>query len=635
MKRLVLGTAGHVDHGKTALVGELTGTDTDRLEEEKERGITIELGFAELALPEVRYGVVDVPGHEAFVKAMVAGAAGTDVVLLAVAVDEGVMPQTREHVAIVEALGARSMVVALTKCDAADDESVEIVEMEIDDLLEGTPFGGSPRVRTSARTGLGLEKLRTELARAAQDHGIGLEDDLVRLPVDRVFSAAGAGTIVTGTVWSGRFARGDRVRLLPAGRRARIRSIQTHGRDTDAARRGERAAVALVGEGADRSVTARGSTLVADPAWRPGWMLTVRASVFPDSELVLEHNQRVRVHLATSEVLARVALLEEVEGVLPGGSGWIQLRLEAPVAARARDRLVLRRYSPVTSIAGAVVAEPLAAKRTRISHAETVLLGAVVEGDVEKAVDAVLTMAGWSGVELSDLPLLTGLAPAATRSALPDGSLTCRGLVFAREIVESGRRRLLACVDEAHEDDPVAAAVPSARVRDALPRWVPGVLADGLMDRLLAEGSVEKTEGGLRRAGRRPAPSKEQASAIEELTRFFRRNGLAPRSPEELPDTLRDRPDIWSLTRFLVLDGRLSGIGDGLFVDRSALERAITEIRTGLGGGRGLGPTDFRKYLPVSRKRLLPILNHLDSLGVTLKEAGGRSVEAKAAYRGR
>ena len=639
MKRLVLGTAGHIDHGKTALVRALTGTDTDRLKEERERGITIELGFAALKLPGVRYGVVDVPGHEAFVKTMVAGAAGTDVVLLAVAADEGVMPQTREHVAIVQALGASRMVIALTKCDAADEESLEVVGLELDELLEGTLYEDAPRVRTSALAGTGLDELRGALEQAALQHVGETEADLLRLPVDRVFSVAGAGTVVTGTVWSGGLVKGDRVRVLPVGKVARIRGLQVHGRTSNAVGAGERAAVALVGDGSNRASTVRGSVLVADPGWGTSWILSARVREFPGSAWTLEHNQRVRVHLATSEVLARVALLPESSKgsgesgrvpargsrVEPGESRWIQLRLEEPVVARARDRIVLRSYSPVTSIAGAVVAEPRARKRARLSVDDRRLLESIVDGSPRVAVEALLDSAGWLGVREDRLPVLTGLSPGSI--ILPDGATSAGNRIFSPSVTDAGAHRILERVDAQHRRDPLLPTVPAAVVRASLPRWAPREIAGAIIEKLCTAGLLEKRAGGWCRSGHTALPSREQEAALHELAQDFQGRGLSPVRPEDLrvpPDGAR--ADNWPLVRHLEAVGTVTALGEGLFVDRAALDAAVREIQAGLGGRTGLGPADFRKYLKVSRKKMLPVLNHLDTIGVTVKRGNGRSV---------
>ena len=335
MPSLILGTAGHIDHGKTALVHALTGIDTDRLREEKERGITIDLGFAELSDGVRHMGVVDVPGHEGFIRNMVAGATGMDVVLLVIAADEGVMPQTREHLDIVTLLGVERLVVALTKADLVDEEWLEMVREEVQGLLAGGPYEGATILPTSVRTGAGVEALARTLLATAEQGSERDSTDPARLPVDRVFTVHGTGTVVTGTLRSGRLRIGDRVRVIPGELVARVRGLQVHGREVEEARLGERTAVALAGAGTDRQTLARGQAVISGPGWAPASMLTARLRVLQGAGWRIARGQRVRVHLGTAEVMARCAVLE-AEALEPGDEGWVQLRLEEPVPARAR-----------------------------------------------------------------------------------------------------------------------------------------------------------------------------------------------------------------------------------------------------------------------------------------------------------
>jgi selenocysteine-specific elongation factor len=392
MHRLILGTAGHIDHGKTALVHSLTGIDTDRLPEEKARGITIDLGFAELRDGQgLQLGVVDVPGHEDFVRTMVAGASGMDLALLVVGADEGVMPQTREHLDIVRLLDVPRIVVALTKADLVEAEWLTLVEEEVRDLLAGTPYARAPTVVTSARTGSGIDELRRTLLQEARSTRSRLTEDLARLPVDRVFTVQGTGTVVTGTLGSGTLSVGDRVTVLPRGLEARIRSLQVHGRDVAVASAGERTAAALASTGKDE--VARGTVLVSAKAWTPTWMLTARVEMLESTPWVLEQGQRV-------------------QRLGPGEGGWSQLRLEEPSVARAGDRIVIRSYSPVQTIAGAVVAEPTPPKRKRLKANVKGALGDIVDGDARASVAAAVSLAEWPGVTLDALPVLSRCPPA-------------------------------------------------------------------------------------------------------------------------------------------------------------------------------------------------------------------------------
>jgi len=628
---LILGTAGHIDHGKTALVRALTGTDTDRLKEEKARGITIELGFAELASEgRPHFGVVDVPGHEAFVRAMVAGAAGMDVVLLVVAADEGVMPQTREHLAIVQILAVPELVVALTKCDAVDDEWLELVDSDVEDLLASTPYAGAPRIPTSATVGTGLDALLDAVAAAGERVSAAARDDLVRLPLDRVFTIQGTGTVVTGTLWSGALVVGDRVRILPDDLGARVRSLQVHGRSADRAQAGDRTAVALTGDGADRGVVSRGATLVTSPDWEATWMLTAYVSLLPDTGWQLKHNQRVHVHHGTAEVLARCALLEP-EPLGAGDSGWVQLRLEEPILARARDRFVIRAYSPVTTIGGGVVAEATPAKRNRLDAEIRAALDVIATGnEARDVVSACLELAGWFGVRISALPLRSGLPAEAIEVALEalaeSGALVSEGYAWASMVRASAEDLVLTAVEAGHREDTLRAVVPLTPLRGALPQWSRPELAKLVIDRLVAGGRLEAAEGGVRTPGYRPQLTGDQEVATEALLAALTAEGLAAPLVEELPEALRARGDFWSLVRRLEGMGTIRPVADGLYVATTELEAASRRVTETLGGRTSLGPADFRDALPVTRKHLIPLLNYLDGQGTTVRHEGGRDV---------
>jgi selenocysteine-specific elongation factor len=629
LARTVLGTAGHVDHGKTALVRALTGVDTDRLPEEKSRGITIDLGFAELVAPDgASLGVVDVPGHEDFVRTMVAGATGMDVVLLVVAADEGVMPQTREHLDIVRILAVPRMVVALTKVDLVDGEWLALVTEEVRAVLAGTPFAAAPIAPTSCRLGTGLEELRALLFEAAAQARPRAEDDLARLPVDRSFTVQGIGTVVTGTLWSGTLSVGDRARILPGSGEVRIRSVQVHGRDASAARAGERTALALAG--LEREGVRRGSVVVTDPSWAATSMITVRAHMLPTAPRSLEPGERVRVLLGTAEVMARCAFLEGREPLQPGAAAWVQLRLEEPVLARARDRVVLRSYSPVLTIGGGTVAEPLAPKRRRVDEEEGRALEALVAGDPFQRVLGSVVLGGWRGAGVGTLPQASGLPAAAVSAALArleaEGGVVSRGAAFAPGVAAQAEGRILEALDRGHASDALRPSVPLERLREALPVWASPGLREGVLARLARAGALELAEGGARRPGFRAAPTPDQESACRALRDAFDAAGLAAPFVEELPPALRSRPDIAGLLRFLEAQGSVRSVGEGLLVSARALDAAAHEIAATLGGRSGLGPADFREILPVSRRHLMPLLAYFDGVGVTVREGPLRQV---------
>lgn len=629
MRRAILGTAGHIDHGKTALVRALTGVDTDRLPEEKARGITIDLGFAQLgAGDDLKLGVVDVPGHEDFIRTMVAGATGMDVVLLVVAADEGIMPQTREHVDILRMLDVPRMVVALSKADLVEADWLALVEEDVRAYLAPTPWAEAPVVATSSRTGAGVDRLAAALLEAASSARERRDDDVPRLPVDRAFTVQGMGTVVTGTLWSGTLVAGRRVRLLPSGREARVRSLQVHGRDVAEARAGERTALALAG--VERGDAERGQVVVGDAPWEASHMLTVRVTLLPETPQPLEHGDRLRVLLGTAEVMARCAVLEEAGSVPPGGSGWVQLRLEEPAVARAGDRCVLRSYSPMATVGGGTVAEPVPPKRRRLEAGQGEVLGALVGGAAEARVEAVLLLAGWSGVPTGGLTQSAGVLPGRVEGLLAaverKGGVVARGTAFSPATVAEGAVRILEALDRGHREEGLRPSVPLERLRAALPAWASPSLADGIVASLVRDGALELAEGGARRPGFRPAPTPGQDLACRALEEAYRDAGLAAPFLDELPEELRERDDLPSLLRHLEARGVLRPVDDGLFVWAACLEEAAKAVTSTLGGREGLGPADFRDALPVSRRHLMPLLAHLDGLGVTVRRGGVRDV---------
>jgi selenocysteine-specific elongation factor len=615
MRCLTLGTAGHIDHGKTTLVRALTGTDTDRLPEEKQRGITIDLGFARLPLgDDLVLDVIDVPGHEAFIRNMLAGATGIDVALLVIAADEGVMPQTREHLAILELLGIQRAVVALTKADAADSEWLDLVREDVAGLLADSALAGSPVMAVSARTGDGLEELRAALRAAAEQVTARPADDLTRLPVDRVFTIRGTGTVVTGTLWSGAIRTGDSVRIEPAGLVARVRGLQRHGSEVTTILAGERGAVALAG--VDRASITRGDTLIPlSPRWPLSSILTVRIATVRDAASPLLTRQRVRVHLGTAEVLGRLAL---VDGSLhPAEDGLAQIRLEAPILARAGDRVVIRSYSPVATIAGGVVLEPVARKRKRWTHALREDLREIQRSDT--ALAALLRIAGPTGVSLSQVPLLL----PGTRPVSPEVSAAVGDRLVLRALLDDAAGRLYAALTEFHGERPIEPGLDADTLRRAAAVDEP-YLFDGALQQLLSAGKVVLSGGLLAVPGHRPAPAAGQEAPLQQIRDAFARAGLQPTDPAELPDPLTRRPDLAALVRYLEREGALVRVAAGLWMDATALAAAVLALRTQLPVGKQLGIAEFREVLDLSRKHLLPLLEYLDAAGVTRREGEGR-----------
>jgi selenocysteine-specific elongation factor len=631
MRRLILGTAGHIDHGKTALVKALTGVDTDRLKEERERGITVDLGFAEYQpRDDVIFGVVDVPGHEGFIRNMLAGATGMDLVLLVVAADEGVMPQTREHLSIVRLLGVPRLAVALTKSDLVEGEWLELVEEEVGELLEPTPFARAPIHAVSSLTGQGLEELGDALATLGLEAEEKGTEDVARLPIDRVFTIKGAGTVVTGTLWTGQLQEGGRVRILPGPQEARIRSIQVHGQEVPRGRAGARVAVGLSGSRVGHRDISRGQVLVEGDGWESSWMLTCLLSLIPDSNWELEQGQRVRVHVGTSEVLARVALFDQ-DRLRAGEEGWAQLRLEEPVLARVGDHLVFRSYSPVTTIGGGRVAEVLPRKRRHLASGEEELLAARLSDSPDNALESLLQMSAWGGASVASLPHQTGFSPSALRGArerLGNGGqiVEVQDRLFSGEIWREGERRILSALDRYHEVNPLKPGIPLEELRQVLPGDLGPKLSEAILQKLSDDSRIQMKKGAGCLAGFRPSLTKRQEAARDQLRSILGDAGLSPPTQKELGEDLGMEGEVSGILSLMEEDGEVINVDGDFYFHRNSIVEAGRALIERFAGAENLGPAEFREVLPITRRHLLPLLRYFDLVGVTTRIGDERRV---------
>ncbi|WP_420634642.1 selenocysteine-specific translation elongation factor [Candidatus Palauibacter sp.] len=619
---IVFGTAGHVDHGKTALVHALTGIETDRWLEERRRGLTIDLGFARLELdPEIETGIVDVPGHEDFLKNMLAGATGIDVLLLVVAADEGPMPQTREHLAIAELLDVRRGVVALTKRDRVDEEWLELAEETTRELLAEDPARTSwDVVPVSALTGEGIEDLRRALCASVSGLGRHAEDDLFRLPVDRSFSIRGTGTVVTGTVWSGSVGVGDTLGVVPGGTSARVRGLQVHEDPRRRVTAGRRCAVALVG--VSSSAVARGSVLVDNPEWNPSERLGVRLRALGARDRPLEHGQRLRVYLGTREVMARLHTADRAP-IAPGQGGWAVLALESPLLARARDRAILRFYSPVATIGGARVAEldppPDWAPRTAAWRS-------VLDGTPAEAVESTVALEGSLGLPVDTAPIRLGRRAATLERAATEAD--CRpigGRWFASGATSEAMRAVERAVARLHEADRRAAGVSKEAVRSALAPACDSELAETALRQLLADGRLVEKGPRLALPGHTPRLTEAEQAARAGLAATIAEAGLQPPLVAELGKQLRlARPVLDDLLRLLQEAGTTKAVTPEFHISVAALDDLEARVRELLVDGVPAAPTRFREVFALSRKYLIPLLEYLDREGVTRRTPEGR-----------
>ena len=617
---MILGTAGHIDHGKTALVRALTGVDTDRLPEEKRRGITIELGFAPLRLPNGEtIGVVDVPGHEAFVRTMLAGASGIDLALLVIAADEGPMPQTREHLAILELLDVPEVIIALTKADLVEPEWLALVTDDIRGLLEATPYASAPIQATSVVSGAGIEALRSLIQERTARRAPRAENDLFRLPVDRAFTVKGTGTVVTGTVWSGVIAVEDSVRIMPAGAMARVRGIQSHGASVMRATPGMRAAIALAG--VDSDAVGRGATLVAKPEWQPTLVLRADVTLLPDAP-VLRPRTKVRLHLATADVSARVVAAGAP--VPPGARKAVRIVLDEPILARSGDRFVLRSASPLTTIGGGVITDANATRRAKpMPGTDLAPVGRLEYFVAESALH---------GVSEASLPIRLGVSPARVKEiiAAAKGVTRVADRYFAASAIDTARARLLSLVQANHEAKPLEPGASREAMRSRMGIEVP--VFDHLVGLLVREGTLESTGAELRVVGRAPALSQSQHTLSEELVSLLSAGRHEPPSVHELQS--RFGQQVLPILRHLERQQRVVQVEDGRFYAPEAVQELLSRLEGGMAGRGELAPTDLREVLGFSRKFLIPFLEFCDRKGYTARQGNGRVWRGNKQVRG-
>ena len=622
MRSLIVGTAGHIDHGKSALVRALTGTDPDRLKEEKERGITIDLGFANLDLGDgLVASFIDVPGHERFVRNMLAGAHGIDAVMLVIAADESVMPQTREHFDICRLLGVRAGIVALTKCDLVDEETLALAEMEAVELVSGSFLEAASLLRVSSRTGAGLAEVRSALARLAASAHDRPARGLARLPVDRSFTLRGFGTVVTGTLVSGSLGVGEEMELLPSGRRARVRGLQIHGAAVDRATAGHRTAVNLAGvEVADVS---RGDVLVRPGTLEATSVLDVAISLLPAARPLANH-ARVRVHVASAEVMARLVVTGSQE-IAPGSTARGQLRLERPAVASWGDRLILRSYSPAVTIGGAQVVDPHPPRRRRREAPARV---DVAHESPAQAAARMIRTAGASGISAAGLAARLTLSAADLAELLADEegvvALGREGFI-AREAAESLARSVVQTLERFHAENPLRAAMPKEELRRGVfARSLAGAF-EHVLSRLEAEARIGVSGESVRLAGHEVRLTQEEEQARSALIGAALAAGLAGVEASRLPSIVGHAGLAERVSRLLQAEATLCRVGDGL-VHQQPLETLKTEVRRRWPPGSRLDVGELKELTGLSRKYVIPLLEYLDRERVTRRAGENRVV---------
>ncbi len=635
MKHLLIGTAGHVDHGKTALIGALTGVDTDRLEEEHERGISIVLGFASYEpksdLP-AQVGIVDVPGHERFVKTMVAGATGVDVALFVIAADEGVKPQTREHLEILNLLGVQNGVIALTKIDLVDDpEWIELIAEEARDLTAGTFLAGAPIVPVSAVTGAGLDDLRDALEELLAGIAERSTGEIFRLPIDRSFTIKGIGTVITGSVWSGRVKAGDAVEIQPAGLKTRVKEIQQHGHSAEMTSPGTRSALALHGVSVDEA--APGSWLVSPRSLGPVRTVDLAVTHLASAPAPLKHNQRIRVHHGTQETFGRLRILGAAE-IPPGEHGYAQLHLEEPLVAAVGDHLLLRRYSPMRTIGGATVLDisPIRHKRSDRSVVESLEMRAA--GDPIDTVSALMAGAGLAGIGVEEAAKRSALTPGALlERAEEQGWLVRNGVMIDRGAVADTVARLGGILETAHAEHPLRRGLTTEAIASVfgVPPDCGGLTA--ALEEARAQKIVQRDPPYWRRWGFAITFDGALGEAVRAIVKAVDERGITPLDQDEmeaiatsaLATAGQTQLAAAELLEALIGQQKLVRYPGGLFLGVSGHDRIVGLITTHFAGHDQLTVPELRDLTGgLTRKYLIPILEYLDSSGVTVREGDVR-----------
>jgi len=639
MKQVVMGTAGHIDHGKTQLIKTLTGIDTDRLKEEKERGITIDLGFAHLKIAEdVEIGVIDVPGHERFVRNMLAGVGGIDLVMLVVAADEGVMPQTREHLAICQLLRIKDGLVALTKTDLVDEDWLGLVTEDTREFLKGTFLDGKPIVPVSAKTGQGIAALRQALqtlaARVPPKH---LEGKF-RLPIDRVFTIRGFGTVVTGTLFSGSIRVEDRIEIYPKGIEAKVRGLQVHNESVSEAVAGQRTAINL--QGIEKIELERGNVLGRPGEFFPSFMLDASLQHLAEAPRPLRHRARVRLHLGTSEIMGRVILLDRDE-LAPGAEAYVQFRLEEPAIALPMDRYVIRSYSPVQTIGGGVLLDVQPAKHRRGEVGLGVHFELLAQGRPEDIVAHHLRQSGHEGLRLSEfLP----------RTELPETRLR----QVAMALHQSGRARpvnaemgwflhaeafgvltktLLDHLTTYHRQYPLKPNISIEELR-AKVRGLGERVCLLALDQLRRQGDIVVERDRVRIATHQVALDDTRERILRELEAQFLAAGFQPPRAEELFEKLKlGKSQDKQLLQVLLDQGHAVRLKDNVVFHRTNLEKAESLLVQYLHEHREITPIEFKDLLGISRKYAIPLLEYFDGQKLTIRVGDKRVLRGASGGR--
>ncbi len=626
MKHFVLGTAGHVDHGKTVLIKALTGIDTDRLKEEKQRGITIELGFASLTLPSGQtLGIVDVPGHEKFIKNMVSGAAGIDLVLMVIAADEGIMPQTKEHLHICSLLGISKGVIALTKMDLVEKDWLNLVQSEITDFINGTFLEGAPIVPVSAVKNEGLTELTNALNSVTNNLAEKTDDGIFRLPVDRVFTMKGFGTVVTGTLVSDHIKTGEEIQILPENVTARIRGIQVHNLPVEEAWSGQRTAINL--QGIEKSVINRGNVLVRPQTVWPTQRLDVFIEYLASNSKNIKNRALVRLHTGTSEIISRIILLEKDE-LAPGEKAFAQLVLSEKDVVVAGDHFVLRSYSPVTTFGGGQIIDPLPRKHKRLNNKIIEELNVLREGNLQEKISIILERTGFTGINLQRLAFRLGVKAKKIKETLESlfsgkkaflldsDETTVISAYFFNKLEEM----IVHNVGDYHKKNPLKGGISKEELKGSLENDIPPKLFNMVLNSLNKKGTIVSDKDNVRMAKHQVELEGDLDSLRQDIVGIYNQAGLAPPSLNDVVNNFKDRKaKAHSIISLMLKEGDLIKINEELCFSRDHLNKLQNDYTQMLIKDGKATPASFKELTGLSRKYIIPLMEYFDMNKLTVR----------------
>jgi selenocysteine-specific elongation factor len=630
MKHVIVGTAGHIDHGKTALVKALTGVDCDRWEEEKRRGITIDIGFAGLDLDaDTHLAFIDVPGHERFVKNMLAGAHGIDLLMLVVAADESIMPQTREHFEITKLLGIKAGLTVVTKSDLVDADMRQVVVEELRTFLKKSFLADQPILCVSAKTGDGLDELKKELKRLSAEIPQKSSKEYFRLPIDRAFSIKGFGTVVTGTLISGQVSKEDEVDLLPQRKRVRVRGVQVHNQSVNMAFAGQRTAINL--QGVEVVELARGMVLARCKTFQPTSRLDVELALIESAPAPLKNRDRVHFHYETSEMVCTVHLLDRA-ALKPGERGFAQLSLTTPTIAQPQDRFVIRRLSPMVTIGGGIILDPLPRKHDRLDPLAENFLKAARHGDWPGILQYIISESESKGITIEDLVARTGLRQEVLQDRLKSlvdqhkiQFLSTR--ILSTEQLEKLSDQMAALVKEHHTRSPLAIGISKQELKERLGIKVSVEVFEFLLADMVQKKILGISKDLVHAAGRSVALSSEEDTGKKIILEAFRSAGLAVPSVDEVLARLKiDRARAKQIVQLLVREGALVRVTTDLMFHADSIRELRDRLRAWKAKSPRISVGEFKEMTGISRKYAIPLLEFLDRERVTRRDGDARVI---------